>query len=115
TISVRVTTASGTSANTAADDFTYTATASACDVFVPATMSPVGTSPFSIAIGDFNGDGQSDLAITNFSSSNVSILLSTGSGAFGAAASYPVGTNPRQVAVGDFNGDGLVDLAVVNE
>src|SRR5207248_1751924 len=114
TVSVRVTTASGTSADTAADDFTYTAPASACTVFSPATNFAVGTNPQSVAIGDFNGDGKSDLAVANTGSNTVSILLGTGTGAFGPATNFTVGTNPRSVAIGDFNGDGKSDLAVTN-
>jgi hypothetical protein len=74
----------------------------------------VGTSPIFVAIGDFNGDGKADLAVANFDSNNVSILLGTGTGVFGAAATYPVGTNPSSVATGDLNGDGFLDLAVAN-
>ena len=41
----------------------------------------VGSRPTSVAIGDFNGDRMSDLAvITNFDSNNVSILLGNGNG-----------------------------------
>ena len=76
----------------------------------------VGVSGESIALaaGDFNGDGKLDLVVTNGSSSNVSILLGTGTGSFGAATNFAVGSGPRSVAVADFNGDGKLDLAVAN-
>ena len=64
--------------------------------------------------GDFNGDGKLDLAVANADSNNVSILLGTGTGSFGAATNFGVGTGPRSVAVGDFTGDGTLDLAVAN-
>jgi hypothetical protein len=79
------------------------------------TTSPVGTGPIASAIGDFNGDGNLDLAVANFASNTVSVLLGTGTGAFGAATNYPVGSGPVSVAVGDFNGDGTLDLAVANQ
>ncbi len=82
--------------------------------FNPATNFAVKTHPWSIAVADFNGDGFLDLAVTNNSSNNVSILLGTGTGTFGAPTHYAVGTAPRTVAVGDLNGDGFLDLAVVN-
>src|SRR5256885_14056753 len=73
-----------------------------------------GTQPSYAAIGDFNGDGKPDVAVTNQVSNSVSILLGNGDGTFGAPVNFTVGTNPRSVAVGDFNGDGKVDLAVAN-
>ena len=68
--------------------------------------------PVSVAVGDFNGDGKQDLAIANFGSNNVSILLGNGAGSFGAATNFSVGGDPALLAVGDFNGDGKQDLAV---
>ncbi|HEX3070432.1 MAG TPA: FG-GAP-like repeat-containing protein, partial [Thermoanaerobaculia bacterium] len=115
TVSVRVATAWGTSADTAADDFTYTAPATACTVFSPATNFSAGSAPYSVAIGDFTGDGKSDLAVADSFSNNVLILLGTGTGTFGAATNFSVGTIPFSVAIGDFNGDGKSDLAVANE
>ena len=57
--------------------------------------SPWGLGPRSVAVGDFNGDGKLDLAVANASSDNVSILLGTGTGSFGAATNFDVGTDPR--------------------
>ena len=86
--------------------------------FGPATNFAVGTSPFSVAIGDLNGDGNPDLAVANFHfflGNNVSILLGTGTGAFGAATNFPVGSQPISAAIEDFNADGKLDLAVANQ
>ena len=85
--------------------------------FSNATSFPVGPRPSSVAIGDFNGDGKQDLAVTNYNSgnpSNVSILLGDGTGNFGAATNFAVGSGPFSMAVGDFNNDGKQDLAVAN-
>jgi len=38
--------------------------------FTPAANIAVGINPFSIAVGDFNGDGKQDLAVANFNSNN---------------------------------------------
>jgi FG-GAP-like repeat/Bacterial Ig-like domain (group 3)/FG-GAP repeat len=74
-----------------------------------------GAEPWSIALGDFNGDGIPDLAATNLNSNNVTILLGNGDGTFSAAAaSPPTGSQPAFVTVGDFNRDGKADLAVAN-
>jgi hypothetical protein len=67
-----------------------------------------------VAAGDVNGDGLLDLAVANIRSNNVSVLLGTGDGSFGAARTFAAGTIPRSVVLGDVNGDGLLDLAVAN-
>ena len=74
----------------------------------------VGSRPTSVATGDFNGDGKLDLAVTNFFSASVSVLLGTGTGSVGAKTDFATGNNPQSVAIGDFNGDGNLDLAVAN-
>jgi len=82
--------------------------------FQPAVNFGVGSSPASVAVGDFNGDGKADLAVANYGSNNVSVLLGKGDGTFQPAVNLSVGLNPLSVAVGDFNGDGRTDLAVAN-
>ena len=91
--------------------------AQVCSVvtFGAGTDFAVGTAPDATAVGDFNGDGRLDLAVSNFVSNDVSILLATGVGQFGAATSFPTGgLVPDAVVVADFNEDGRLDLAVVN-
>jgi hypothetical protein len=34
-----------------------------------------GSFPYSVAVGDFNGDGKPDLAVANSDSNNVSVLI----------------------------------------
>jgi FG-GAP-like repeat len=84
--------------------------------FAQATGSPhaVGDMPISVATGDFNLDGNPDIAVANFSSQTISMLLGDGGGGFSEAPSSPfvVGSNPRSLAVADFNIDGKLDLAV---
>jgi hypothetical protein len=85
--------------------------------FTVAAGSPitVGTLAYSVAVGDFNGDGIQDLAVANEVDNTISVLLGNGSGGFTAAPGSPVAVAfPRSVAVGDFNRDGIQDLAVAN-
>src|SRR5205814_845487 len=82
--------------------------------FAAATNLPAGNGPYASAVGDFNGDGKQDLAVTNVTTSSVAILLGNGNGSFRAPATFPVGNNPSSIAVIDFNGDGNQDLAVAN-
>jgi uncharacterized protein YjdB len=79
-----------------------------------------GTNPVSVAIGDLDGDGKADLAVTNVSSASVSVFRNTSSsgaitsGSFAAKVDFTTGTNPRSVSIGDLDGDGKSDLAVAN-
>jgi len=54
------------------------------------------------------------LAVANSFFRDISILLGTGNGSFGAASSLPVGPNPAYIALSDFNGDGNLDIVTAN-
>ncbi len=71
----------------------------------------VGTSPRTVTVGDFNGDGRLDFAVGNYMSGTVSAFLNTGGGNFTSSNLAPGGA-PFALAAGDFNGDGRADLAV---
>jgi hypothetical protein len=79
-----------------------------------------GTTPFSVAIGDLDGDGKPDLAVANLNFASVSVLRNTstsggiGTGSFAARVDFATGFGPRSVAIGDLDGDGQPDLAVAN-
>ena len=85
--------------------------------FAEAATSPedAGDTPTSVAVGDFDADAVPDLAVTNFESDQVTILLGEGDGDFTEAATSPeidAGDGPRGLAAGDFDGDAIPDLAV---
>jgi hypothetical protein len=73
-----------------------------------------GGQSISVAIGDFNGDGKPDLAVSNVNTHTVSVLLGSGDGTFGPKSDYGTGNEPSSVATRDLNGDGKPDLATAN-
>ena len=70
--------------------------------------------PSAVATGDFNGDGNPDIAVTDMANNRVLILLGNGDGTFQTPVAYPTGSNPVALVAQDFDGDGQPDLAVVN-
>jgi Leucine-rich repeat (LRR) protein len=64
-------------------------------------------------LGDFNGDGRIDIAVTDYvGTPAISILMrkadNTG---FEPLSSFPLTATPCALAVGDFNNDGKIDVA----
>ena len=90
------------------------ATAAPALDFAVAVQYTAGDVPVSVAVGDFDRDGNPDMAVANHNSHNVSVLLGNGDGTFQAAVNYAAGNAPRSVAVGDFDRDGNPDLAAAN-
>ena len=83
------------------------------------TFAAPGGLSTSVATGDFNHDGNADLAVGHkhpfdCCAEVVSVLLGTGDGTFTPAVNYYAGLNPVAVAVGDFDGDGNPDLVTAN-
>ncbi len=85
--------------------------------FKPAVAYGPVVGPYSVAVGDFDSDGNLDLAVANTGYGNdgagVSVLLGNGDGTFQRAVTYDAGGNCFLVAVADFNGDGKPDLVVM--
>jgi hypothetical protein len=74
-----------------------------------------GTGPDSLAALDFDGDGDTDLAVVLRNSSTLVIFSNTGAGTFvNSGISAPLGANARSLIRADLNGDGMADFATAN-
>jgi hypothetical protein len=65
-----------------------------------------------VASAEFTSSGNLDLAVADYLSGGVSILLGNGDGTFQKALVFPA-SSPVALAAGDFDHDGNLDLAVV--
>lgn len=89
--------------------------------FGPAETVRVGTEPAALALGDLNGDNLPDLAVANFGSNTVTMVINrTPANAmtarFGQPVSYPVGSDPFGIAIGRLSSDTSIggDVVVAN-
>lgn len=80
-------------------------------------MAPVyqtGQTPVSTAVGDCNGDGNPDVAVANYTSNSLTVLLGNGDGTFRHGEQYLVGSGPGGIATADLNNDRRLDLVVTD-
>lgn len=85
--------------------------------FTKGALLNTGNNPAAIVVGEFNGDSDPDIAVTNKSDGTVSLFTGTGAGSatFTTATPVPAGSQPGAMVTDEFNGDSDAELAVVNE
>ena len=79
-----------------------------------------GTQPYSIEVGDIDGDGKPDLLVANYGDGTVSILRNTSvvgsltTNSFAPKVDFVTGGGCGIVAVGDLDDDGKPDVVTAN-
>ena len=78
----------------------------------PVGYDPGGASygPYSVAIGDVNGDCWPDLVVDNLSAGGITVLVNRGNGVFGDPVNFPF--TAASVTIGDLDVDGRPDIAL---
>jgi hypothetical protein len=84
--------------------------------FGPPKFYTVSSDAVTITSGDYNSDGRIDIAVANYETRDVSVLINKDDTSFYQAVSYPLAVYwniPRCISTGDLNGDENPDLIVV--
>lgn len=88
--------------------------------FAPGVRFATGSNPYSVAIGDADGDGKADVITANSTANTVSVLRNTAAsgsittGSFAARVDFGAGGYPLHAALGDLDGDGIAELGIAN-
>ena len=73
-----------------------------------------GKIPNRVAIGDVDGDGVNDIAVSNPEGNNITLFLMSSKGAVASSSTIAVSGKPKGLAIRDLNGDGTGDLVITN-
>ena len=91
-------------------------------LFSPSVAYATGATTEAVAVGDLNGDGRMDVAVTASTSAQpanqrtLNVFLQAADGTLQPLVRYSLGGAwPRSVDIGDVNGDGRADVVIGNE
>jgi hypothetical protein len=80
-----------------------------------AARPAISVSLFEIAVADFNLDGRTDVALTDFQKAGASILLANPDASFQAPVLFPGGSRSAGIDAGDVDRDGRPDVVVADQ
>jgi hypothetical protein len=83
----------------------------------PTTHSTgVDSGPFGMTVGDFDNNNQSDIAVANFGTNNVFVLIGYSMIQSQNPTAYSTGDGslPSETVIGDLNNDTQLDIVVIN-
>ncbi len=73
-----------------------------------------GAQPNGLAVGDFNGNGDPDLAVSSYTAGTVTVLSGGPGSTFNLGGSFAAGAQPVGITAAKFDSDSLVDIVVGN-
>jgi hypothetical protein len=84
--------------------------------FTMLTGSPfaTGKTPNRVAIGDVNGDGVADIAVSSPDDNNITLFLMSSRDIVMSSSAIAVGGKPKGLAIHDLNGDGKAEIVTTN-
>jgi M6 family metalloprotease-like protein len=83
-------------------------------MFSPSVAYSTSQAPAAVTAADFDGDGDLDLATSNWISEDVSVLLNNGDGSYAPHSDYFAGPEAGSLCAADIDGDEDIDLIVAN-
>jgi hypothetical protein len=83
--------------------------------FAPAATYPLRSALAGLALGDFNRDGQTDVALGSNDSKAVVVMLGKGDGTLGGGIKIILDDWVKHIAAGDLNHDGRLDILALSE
>lgn len=97
------------------DPMIYTLLAQADGSLAEPIATTMSARPFGLALGDVNGDGKPDVAISRTGPGTaIEVALGGGDGSFASSAVIGTQTTLGGLALGDVNSDGLADLVALD-